>query len=154
MEWFAIGNITAAETIQLVRSIQSTMYGTSPLSPWTPGLTFVRSVPCGTSLVRMEVANADCKNCSSQVYWQLPPAMEDRCYLLGTCCKSYIFNDLRTKKQLGYIVWSFHSCIMTECGFTVIVQSNTVGMDISFNPVLITILFYFILFYPNYWQPY
>ena len=121
------------ETIQMIRSLQSVIYRTISLSLWTPGLEFVRSIPIGTSLIHMEVANPDCNNCSSQAYWQIPPTLEDRCYLLETCCESYVFDNLRTKKQLGYITSSYYSSFMNDCGFTVIVQSNEVGITSLFT---------------------
>lgn len=122
-----LGNIAEEDTVSLTRQIQSVIKDGAS-SGWIPGNMWIRAVPQKVSLVREVIANPNCSNCATLVYWQLPTALEAVGRLLDVSGRSFFFNTLRTQKQLGYIVWSFFSGLAGSCGFNVIVQSNSVGV--------------------------
>ena len=95
-----LGNIAEEDTLSLTRQIQNMI---------------------------KDSANPNCSNCATLVYWQLPAALEAAGRLLDVSARTFFFNNLRTQRQLGYIVWSFFSGLAGSSGFNVIVQSNSVG---------------------------
>ena len=59
--------------------------------------------------------------------WQFPAEDKHRVQLFAHCIKNHVFHELRTVRQMGYVVWSFFSSIEGNCAFVVILQSNSVG---------------------------
>lgn len=121
-----LGNIAEEDTLSLTRQIQN-MIKDAPSVSWVPGNMWIRAVPEHISLVCEVSANPNCSNCATLVYWQLPAALEAAGRLLDVSARTFFFNNLRTQRQLGYIVWSFFSGLAGSSGFNVIVQSNSVG---------------------------
>ena len=120
-----MGNVDLAATQALVNEVEALRRPT--LRAFTPLLPCIRTVPEGVALLRESVKNEESTNCASCVLWQLPCAERARLRLFAHCLQDYVFHELRTVKQMGYVVWSFFSGVEGSCNFVVILQSNSVG---------------------------
>lgn len=122
-----MGNIDLATTQALVDEVEALRRPS--LCAFTPLLPRIRSVPAGTTFLREDVMNPQSVNCACCVLWQLPFAERARLRLFAHCLRDYVFHELRTVKQMGYVVWSFFSGMEGSCNFMVILQSKSVGVS-------------------------
>lgn len=99
----------------------------APSVSWVPGNMWIRAVPEHISLVREVSANPELQQLRDAGVLAAPAALEAAGRLLDVSARTFFFNNLRTQRQLGYIVWSFFSGLAGSSGFNVIVQSNSVG---------------------------
>ena len=120
-----MGNADLAAVQALVEEVETLRRPS--LRAFTPLLPRIRSVPAGAALLRESVRNPESVNCASCVLWQLPCAERARLRLFAHCLQDYVFHELRTVKQMGYVVWSFFSGMEGSCNFVVILQRNSVG---------------------------
>ena len=98
------------------------------LTEWVPDSIRVRAIPVEQGFVQLPVPNENSSNCVSCVFWQFPSEKMDLARLFAHCVEETLFDQLRTKRQLGYVGWSFFEYIAGSASFTVIVQSNSVAL--------------------------
>ena len=118
-----MGNLARARALQIVADSQSLV----SFSDRIPGSMRIRSIPTRRTVFQLPVPNPQSSNYASCVYWQLPLDASDAGRLFAQCVEESLFDQLRTKRQMGYIVWSLFSDMAGSAGFLVIVQSNSVG---------------------------
>ena len=120
-----MGNLTAAATEALTARVEA-IRARAGTQPWIPGGVYTREIPAGGAFVREEVMNPESLNRASCVFWQVPSKYRAEMFLLEHCLDEYLYNSLRTRQQLGYIVWSIAYTPYGSNGLVVIVQSNSV----------------------------
>eukprot|EP01118_Nematostelium_gracile_P012448 TRINITY_DN4540_c0_g1_i3.p1 TRINITY_DN4540_c0_g1~~TRINITY_DN4540_c0_g1_i3.p1 ORF type:complete len:814 (-),score=196.19 TRINITY_DN4540_c0_g1_i3:117-2558(-) len=102
------GNLSRSEADQILDQVER-LSGTSLPSYLIP-YPLVAQLPRGTHyILEGELPNPTEKNCAILVFYQVGPEnLKDDVLLelLHQISKSIIYNELRTKEQLGYIVWS------------------------------------------------
>ena len=119
-----VGNTDMERVRALIHGTEAQRHATTP----APVLPHLRRLPAGLSLIREEVMNPDSVNCACCAVWQFPAEDKHRARLFAHCIKNHVFHELRTVRQMGYVVWSFFSSIEGNCAFVVILQSNSVGV--------------------------
>ena len=118
-----VGNTDMDSVRGLIDSVEAQRRSTAP----APVLPYIRRLPAGLSLIRESVMNPDSVNCACCAVWQFPAEDKHRVQLFAHCIKNHVFHELRTVRQMGYVVWSFFSSIEGNCAYVVILQSNSVG---------------------------
>ncbi|PWN29969.1 hypothetical protein BDZ90DRAFT_229012 [Jaminaea rosea] len=128
IEMLAHGNLTSSQATSLVDLAESTLQA-QPLSPaeLISPRSLLLPVPSETRW-RKQVKNPENVNSSIEVYCQVGDVGDARkratLGLLSQIASEPVFDQLRTKEQLGYLVFSSARKSVGSMGFRVLVQSE------------------------------
>eukprot|EP00967_Tisochrysis_lutea_P145904 scaffold274513_cov33-Tisochrysis_lutea.AAC.7 len=113
VSFYAGGNFDATDAIRMYEKARSALGSPPPLSDERAAVAAARAAciqlprsPAGSVWVVANKNNAD-DNCAVEAYWQLELYSEvasARLFLLETMMYEPLFNQLRTKQQMGYSV--------------------------------------------------
>ncbi|CAO1621115.1 unnamed protein product [Jaminaea pallidilutea] len=128
IEMLAHGNLTESQSKSLMQLVETTLApkSLSPSELISPR-SLVLPVPSNTRWVK-QVADPDNVNSSIEVYCQVGDPTDRRSKatldLLSQIASEPAFDQLRTKEQLGYIVFSSARKSIGSMGFRVLIQSE------------------------------
>ncbi|KAK2850541.1 hypothetical protein FQN49_005557, partial [Arthroderma sp. PD_2] len=128
IEVLAHGNLYKEDALKLTDLIESTLKPrTLPQSQWHVRRNMI--IPPGSNYIYEETLK-DPANINHCIEYYLfvgaltDPLLRAKCLLFGQMTNEPAFDQLRTKEQLGYVVWSGARYSSTTLGYRVIIQSE------------------------------
>eukprot|EP01091_Cochliopodium_minus_P010546 TRINITY_DN2818_c1_g1_i2.p1 TRINITY_DN2818_c1_g1~~TRINITY_DN2818_c1_g1_i2.p1 ORF type:complete len:950 (+),score=301.19 TRINITY_DN2818_c1_g1_i2:340-3189(+) len=122
-----MGNLTAEDSLRISKGIDKLIFHNENYSPLLANIKVVQ-LQAPYSLYKVVSTNKNEKNCSVNTYFQIGDERGDKTRsilaLFAQIVKSDCFAQLRTREQLGYLVWSSPSVTMTVLGYKITVQSS------------------------------
>jgi len=131
LEWLVMGNLVKQEAQHLVQNVEKDYFASSaaPASGQIEDYMRVVELNSGSKyILRKQEYNADNPNSATYRYYQVGLETIETMVKLNFLAHlggERAFDQLRTKEQLGYIVWLGIREANGVCGFRVIVQSST-----------------------------
>eukprot|EP00163_Fabomonas_tropica_P027319 TRINITY_DN5224_c0_g1_i14.p1 TRINITY_DN5224_c0_g1~~TRINITY_DN5224_c0_g1_i14.p1 ORF type:complete len:886 (+),score=217.98 TRINITY_DN5224_c0_g1_i14:269-2659(+) len=127
-ECFIHGNFTKDKALEFMELAEGVLKGRTPKVYERPvPQRIVNLLPRHEYILARPVPNPENKNCAVQVYWQIGPETFREIVLMDVLrqiAKTAAFEQLRTKEQLGYLVWAQAGTDNSVQSFNVIVQSS------------------------------
>ncbi|KAM5441709.1 metalloprotease [Microsporum ferrugineum] len=128
IEVLAHGNLYKEDALKLTDLIESTLKPRAlPQSQWHVRRNMI--IPPGSNYIYEETLK-DPANINHCIEYYLfvgtltDPLLRAKCLLFGQMTNEPAFDQLRTKEQLGYVVWSGARYSSTTLGYRVIIQSE------------------------------
>lgn len=141
IEGLVHGNTTKEQALELHGLLASYLAGSQELPSDLRPKQVVSSLVPGTEL-RLDLEHADPENPNGAavVYWVLGDVDADKfdavTRVFGRVVKQPAFSDLRTKQQLGYIVWTQSVTLEDTRGFKMTIQSSTAPPVVLYERIL------------------
>eukprot|EP01121_Diplochlamys_sp_Union-15-3_P006598 TRINITY_DN1708_c0_g3_i6.p1 TRINITY_DN1708_c0_g3~~TRINITY_DN1708_c0_g3_i6.p1 ORF type:complete len:539 (+),score=83.70 TRINITY_DN1708_c0_g3_i6:161-1618(+) len=128
LEGLVYGNMTSQEALGLIQNLENYLSSKALLSSEFPKQRLVQLDPGIVRYYARVEPNENNSNSAIFNYYQIGPQSNFRSSLLLLLCAHVIreaaFDTLRTKQQLGYIVWSGTMYLHSTAAFRVVVQSS------------------------------
>lgn len=129
LEGLAHGNLTAADAIQSTRALQARL-GTQPLPPEdTLEVRYIRYQPGETVVDAERVAGNNSCLWHEYLFPADTPEYRAAAMVLGNFVNEPFYAEMRTRQQLGYLVWGGTSAVSRQLFAYFVIQSSEYAPD-------------------------